>query len=101
MRSIIIRGVPLFVFLIIVTPFSHGSITLPLDPENDPYLIGKHTYHRKLACDVCPLANTVIDADKARELIPRLEHEEQFQEILSPKEREAVSVYLKTLFRLN
>lgn len=100
MRHIIIRGFSLFFLLSMFTPLSHGSITIP-DPKNDPYLIGKHAYHNKLACDTCPLADTVIDADKARELLPRLNSDPQLAERLTPKEREAVTTYLKTLFRLN
>lgn len=101
MSSCTTRIATLFFLLSLMSPLSHGSINLPLDPEHNPYLIGKHTYHSKLACDGCPLAGTILDAQAATALIPRLESEKQFQDILTSEEREAVSIYLKTLFRLN
>lgn len=95
------RTLILSLFLCVFAAVAQASITLPLHDENDPYLIGKHAYHRKLACEGCPLADVVINADKAREIILRLENDREFTDILSEDEREAVSIYLKTLFRLN
>lgn len=95
------RTLFLSLFLCVVAAVAQASITLPLNDENDPYLIGKHTYHSKLACEGCPLADVVINADKAREIIPRLENDREFTDILNEDERRAVSHYLKTLFRLN
>lgn len=101
MRQIITRGLSLSIFLCIFTTWVHASINIPLDAENDPYLVGKFAYHQKLACETCPLSDTVIDADKAKALIPQLESEKQFSDVLTQEEREAVTIYLKRLFRLN
>ncbi|WP_461516895.1 hypothetical protein [Porticoccus sp.] len=101
MRQIITRGLSLFIFLCIFTPWSHASINIPLDAENDPYLMGKFAYHRKLACETCPLSDAVLNADKAKALIPQLETDKQFSDVLTEEEREAVTIYLKRLFRLN
>lgn len=101
MRQIIIRGLSLSIFLCFFAPWTQASINIPLDAKNDPYLVGKFAYHHKLACETCPLSETVIDADKARALIPRLESEKQFSDVLTEEEREAVTIYLKRLFRIN
>ncbi|WP_461481668.1 hypothetical protein [Porticoccus sp.] len=101
MRQFTRKTLLLTVFLCAFTSIAQASITLPEDDAHNPYLIGKHTYHHKLACESCPLSDVVIDANKAREIIPRLQSEPQFTDILTPDEIEAVTFYLKTLFRLN
>ena len=73
--------------------FSYDEMT-----KDDPYHVGKITYHRKLACNTCPLSNTVIDASMYKSIVQRINNDEQLTSLLNEKERLAVSQYLEYLF---
>ena len=73
--------------------FSYDELT-----KEDPYHVGKITYHRKLACKSCPLSDTVIDASMYKSIVERINNDEQLTSLLNEKERVAVSQYLEYLF---
>lgn len=73
--------------------FSYDEMT-----KEDPYHVGKITYHRKLACNSCPLSDTVIDASMFKSVVERINNDEQLTSLLNEQERLAVSQYLEYLF---
>ncbi len=68
------------------------------ESANDPYRIGKITYHRKLACPGCPLSKTIIDASMYKSIVERLNIDQELMAVLNEEERTAVTYYLETLF---
>lgn len=75
-----------------------ASVNIAPPSLNDPYHLGKVTYHKKLACGTCPLAETTLDSKTAMEFIPTLNTDEELIALLSKKERAAVAFYLKRFF---
>ncbi len=73
--------------------FSYDEMT-----KDDPYHVGKITYHRKLACNSCPLSDTVIDASMYKSIVERINNDEQLTSLLNKQERLAVSQYLEYIF---
>jgi hypothetical protein len=65
---------------------------------NDPYHVGKITYHRKLGCSSCPLSKTIIDASMYKSIVKSLNTDEQLMAALNDEERFAVTYYLEKLF---
>lgn len=84
--------------LIFSTSLAFASMDFPEESVNDPYHVGKITYHRKLACPDCPLAKTIIDASMYKSIVARLDTDKELKSVLNSKERLAVSYYLETLF---
>ncbi len=101
MIKIRVYGVPAFLLSIVFTlstSMALASINMAPPSLDDPYYLGKVTYHRKLACDSCPLAKTTLTADKAKVFIQRLNTDKQLMTLLNDKERAAVTHYLKEYF---
>jgi hypothetical protein len=94
-------GIPVMLFSIVLmltssaafASFSYDEMT-----QEDPYHVGKITYHRKLACSSCPLSNTIIDASVYKSIVQRINNEDEFAALLNEKERTAVTEYLEQLF---
>jgi len=84
--------------LIFSASLAFASIDFPEESANDPYHVGKITYHRKLACPDCPLSKTIIDASMYKSIVARLDTDKELKSVLNRKERMAVSYYLETLF---
>jgi hypothetical protein len=84
--------------LIFSASLTFASIDFPEESANDPYHVGKITYHRKLACPDCPLSKTIIDASMYKSIVERLNTDKELMTLLNGKERTAVSYYLETLF---
>lgn len=80
------------------TPITYASVSFDEDLSNDPYHIGKITYHRKLACSSCPLSKTRIDASMYKSIVQRLNNDKQLIALLNEEERSAVTYYLEQLF---
>jgi hypothetical protein len=81
-------------------PASLASASINMAPPSldDPYYLGKVTYHRKLACGTCLLSETTLDAAKSGDFIQQLNTDEQLMTLLSEKERSAVIYYLEKYF---
>ncbi len=84
--------------LIFNSPITFASINFPEESANDPYHVGKITYHRKLACPSCPLSKTIIDSSMYKSVIARLNTDKELMTALSEEERTAVAYYLEKLF---
>ena len=84
--------------LMFASSMTSASISFEEDSANDPYHVGKVTYHRKLACSGCPMSATIIDASMYKSVIQRLNNDEQLMTLLNDDERIAVVHYLEKLF---
>jgi hypothetical protein len=94
-------GIPaLLLSIALALPASIASASINMAPPSldDPYHLGKVTYHRKLACATCPLSDTVLDAAKAEDFIKQLCSDQQLMALLSEKESSAVVHYLEKYF---
>lgn len=101
MIKIRVYGAPaffLFIAFTLCTPMAMASINMAPPSLDDPYYLGKVTYHRKLACGTCPLAKTTLTADKAKVFIQQLNTDKQLRSLLNDKERAAVAHYLNEYF---
>ncbi|HEB26889.1 hypothetical protein LCGC14_2384040 [marine sediment metagenome] len=84
--------------IILSASMASASINLAPPSLDDPYHLGKVTYHRKLACGTCLLSETTLDAAKACDFIERLNTDQQLMTLLNEKERSAVTFYLEKYF---
>lgn len=93
-----ITAMLLAIMFIFVSPLTFASFSYDELTKDDPYHVGKITYHRKLACKSCPLSDTVIDASMYKSIVERINNDEQFRSLLNEQERSAVSQYLEYIF---
>ncbi|MEH6617120.1 MAG: hypothetical protein V7699_04720 [Porticoccus sp.] len=94
-------GIPAWLLSIaLALPASITSASINMAPPSldDPYYLGKVTYHRKLACGTCLFSDTTLNAAKSDDFIQQLNTDEQLITLLSEKERSAVIFYLEKYF---
>lgn len=80
--------------------YASGSYSTGGGGANQIYHLGKKALYQKLICTTCPLANLALDVDQAKDIISRLNGDEEFSETLTGKDRETIAVYLKRRYRL-
>ncbi|HKY92488.1 MAG TPA: hypothetical protein VJM11_15675 [Nevskiaceae bacterium] len=66
-------------------------------PDDRQYQYGKEVYAVKLGCETCPLGTAPLDEKIAKRF---LYEDMSLWDTLSPKEADAVVVYLKQLYNL-
>ena len=66
-------------------------------PDDRQYQYGKEIYAVKLGCEACPLGSSPLDEKVAKRF---LYEDMALWDTLTPREADAVSVYLKQLYNL-
>lgn len=66
----------------------------------NPYNLGKHIYHKKLACSSCVLPAKKLDKESAMTVIDKLKSDKKVRSELSKRDRKAVAHYLKKRYRI-
>ena len=66
-----------------------------------PYNLGKQVYHKKIACDSCPLPSKKLTMESANKVIQKLNTRKDLMELLKAKERKAAIYYLKKRHKLS
>ena len=69
----------------------------PDAPDDRQYQYGREVYAVKLGCETCPLGTTPLDEKIAKRF---LYEDMSLWDTLTPKEGDAVAVYLKQLYNL-
>ena len=87
-------------FLSVNTVFASGSGGFNSQNSVIVYEQGKKVFNQKLACADCPLADTLIDQQVAKSLIPQLKRKGELGKKLRWGERNAVKIYLKERYKL-
>lgn len=96
-----------FVFLYIVCGISiTANASGSFRPSNTadlqkPYNLGKRIFHKKIACDSCPLPIEKLDKERAKEIIQQLNTRRDLIDLLQPREREAAIYYLKKRHKIS
>ena len=65
------------------------------------YNDGKRVFHRKIACDTCPLPSNGLNKNTAGEVIQLLNSRADLMKLLSNKERTSAVYYLKKRHKLS
>lgn len=92
--------VSLALLLLSVESHASGSYSTGGGGANQVYHLGKKALYQKLICTTCPLADLELDADQAKNVVSRLNGNEEFSDALTGKDREAIVAYLKRRYRL-
>lgn len=79
--------------------YASGSVggSAPRGRANKAYVMGKHVYQMKIACDDCKAPGGVTSMAQAKALVTRIENDEFG---LSAQERADTLVYLSRRFKL-
>jgi len=67
----------------------------------NPYNMGKRIYHKKVACDTCPLASDSLNKNEAMVVIDQLSTSKEIMNAFTKRERSAVIYYLKKRHKLS
>lgn len=67
----------------------------------NPYNLGKRIYHKKVACETCPLASDSLNKKEAMMMIDQLRGSKEIMSTLTKRERSAVIYYLTKRHKLS